>query len=782
MTLAEAVVEIRGDRSHLKATLIKSERELRKSVDKMKANVKQVSTAMVGFGVAIGASFGLLTKVFIDAGVQMEKMMKGLIAVSGSAQEATKQLVELREVAKLPGLGLNEVVQASIKLQAVRISAEKATFYIAEMGNALATVGAGKAELAGVVRGMFQMQSRGKVLAEEINQISERIPQFRAAMLDAFGPDGATSEGIQKMGITVEEFLDRTVKELAKLPRVAGGTANAIENLRDAWQQLATSLGEVLLPVFTKIVDALANVVEFLNNLTDTQKSILAWATVITAGVGVLAVALGGLGLLLPGVTASLGAFAAVFGSLMTVGLGPLSIGITAISVAVIGLALAFKEYGKSRETVRLEEDTAALKRNIAGLETEVSRYTKAIAEIEKQARSGKKAISLLGTSLKEGTSVPGFGAAVLPIEEQLERVQKRLKSVLVELNFLRKTPAGIPGPKADESAAKGVEMIGKITAAQFVRELEQRENLRIVRSKEKNRQIDRAKEVADEEKQRIEEVKQAELQAMKDRTIANKRMQDDLRRDLPEVPKKFLPFRVDPDIAGKALRDRAELIKQLDSEREARADALEQRDKRRMRNNSKDLAEAIKLEKEFNDFVEKSQSDANRKRVRKAAETLRALQRIERNRIFRLSREWGTFTDSLQSSFTNTFADMLSKGELSWAKFAKNLKNIFIRQLSEIAVSAAFRGIGNLFDNLTANDFSSSQPAPANVGGIFGQDEPPPFLAPAAGAQQAPGISIIIQNDIQHISQVEIVKIVQKQWVPALRDMQKRGILATRA
>ena len=56
MTIAEAVVEIRGDKSHLKTTLIKSEKELRRSAEKMKQNIKQVSIAMVGFGTAVGAS------------------------------------------------------------------------------------------------------------------------------------------------------------------------------------------------------------------------------------------------------------------------------------------------------------------------------------------------------------------------------------------------------------------------------------------------------------------------------------------------------------------------------------------------------------------------------------------------------------------------------------------------------------------------------------------------------------------------------------------------------
>jgi len=769
MTLAEAIIEIRGDRSHLKATLIKSERELRKSTEKMKQNVKQVSTAMVGFGVAVGASFGLLTKTFIDAGVQMEKMMKGLTAVAGSSAEATKQLEELREVAKLPGLGLGEVVKASINLQAVRFSAEKATFFIAEVGNALATVGKGRAELEGVVRGMQQMQSRGKVLAEEINQISERVPQFRAAMLDAFGPQGATSEGIQKMGITVEEFLERTVKELAKLPRVAGGTANAIENLRDAWQQLATSLGQVLLPAFTKIVEALAKVVDFLNNLTDTQKSIIAWATVVTAGIGVLATALGGLGLLLPGITASMTAFAAVFGTLATVGLGPISVGIVAIGLAVTGLALAFKEYGKSREAVRLEEDTATLKRNIAGLETEVGRYTKAIAEIEKQARRGKKEISLLGTSLAKSGGVPGFGAQVLPIEEQLERVQKRLKGVLVELNFLRKTPAGIPGPKTAVTQPKGTSLAEE---RRFTAELVARQHIESKQRIEAQRQADRQKEITKQAKAQLDIAREEEEVNAKiaNQNVAAEQLHErELAREQEVAEQKISNEQRVRDAAAQLRADTLALrLKAIDDEEKAENDRIGEANAR---------AEALHI-KELNreQEVKNIRLDADQRISGIALRTFKA-------RAAALSSEWSKFTVDLKSSFTNTFADMLSKGEASWGKFARNLKDIMIRQLAEIAVSAAFQGIENLITNATANNFSGTTPAHANVGGIFGGDEPPPVLAPG-NQQMAPGgINVIFPNaDIEHMSRARVEKTMQKVFMPATRRMARRGIIANRA
>ena len=424
MKLFTAWVEIEARKDKYQAGVRELRRTTERDTRKMSSiwekhgrSVQKVGLTIAAVGVGITATVGLLAKSFVSAAVDMEKMMKGLTAVAGSASEAATQLKELREVAKLPGLGLAEAVKASINLQAVRFSAEKAATFLKVMGNALATVGKGREDLAGVVRGMSQMQSRGKVLAEEINQISERIPQFRAAMLDAFGT--ATSEEIQKMGITVEEFLDRTVAELAKLPAVAGGTANAIENLRDAWFQLRVELGQKLLPAFTKIVDMLASVVDWFNNLSATQQRMVAWGTAIGLALGTIATVLGGIMAILPSVIAG-------FAALSAISLGPVGLGIVAVGAAVTGLAVAYDQYARSKSNAFQELET--IKNNATGITAAIDNITKAIDGVRKAGEEGKKRVSLLPFDVK------GLGTDVLPIDEQIKKLTRRFQDLSLQL------------------------------------------------------------------------------------------------------------------------------------------------------------------------------------------------------------------------------------------------------------------------------------------------------------------------------------------------------------
>ena len=79
-----------------------------------------------------------------------------------------------------------------------------------------------------MVLALSQIQSKGYVSAEEINQIAERLPQIRTLMLAAFGT--ASSEAIKDLGLSSEQFIEGITTQLEKLPRASGGIKNSLEN------------------------------------------------------------------------------------------------------------------------------------------------------------------------------------------------------------------------------------------------------------------------------------------------------------------------------------------------------------------------------------------------------------------------------------------------------------------------------------------------------------------------------------------------------------------------
>lgn len=141
-------------------------------------------------------------------------------------------LNEIKKTAKLPGLGIEEAGKATINFLSVKYAADLSNRAVREFGNALVYSGRGKEDLAGIANAFAQMKGKGIISAEEVNQLAERLPMIRDLMQSAFGT--SSTEAIQKLGITADEFLGKIVTQLEKLPRVSGGFKTAWENVIDS--------------------------------------------------------------------------------------------------------------------------------------------------------------------------------------------------------------------------------------------------------------------------------------------------------------------------------------------------------------------------------------------------------------------------------------------------------------------------------------------------------------------------------------------------------------------
>lgn len=317
MELERLIVRVLGDGSQYGKVLDQAIRETEAAAKKVEAVVKKVEAtgsavtrslgdsvqsfgknlawAGVGLTAFMAPVTGLLYKSSAAA-MKMQSLKLGLVAVAGSSEEAEKQLLKLRDVAKLPGLGLEEAIQGSISLQAVKLNADLANRAMKAFGNALATVGKGRHELQGVLLAITQIVAKGKVQAEEINQIAERMPQIREALKQAFG--SADTQKLQKMGLTPQMFIEGIVKQFEKLPMVAGGAANTMENFKDTTFQAMTEVGNIVLEFVMPVVDSLAATVEGMTKkwmgLNDTSKKMVVGLGAVLSAVGPVLVSVGG--------------------------------------------------------------------------------------------------------------------------------------------------------------------------------------------------------------------------------------------------------------------------------------------------------------------------------------------------------------------------------------------------------------------------------------------------------------------------------------------------------
>ena len=272
---------------------------------------------IVGLGAAAVKSYG-----------EIEALMKGLNAVMGSAAAAGNEFEKLKEVAKLPGLGLEEAVRGSVSLQSAGFSADQARESLLAFGNALATVGKGKNELNFVILALTQLQNKSSGFGQDLRQLTEQLPQLRGALTDAFGT--ADSEAIAKLGVTGAEVVQRITKEFAKLPPVTGGIKNAFENLSDSSSIALSKLGQ--------IIDKNLNITGLLEKVSNGISSLVDWFSELSPSVQTGILAFAGLAAALGPVLLAIGAFMSALPTILT-GVGAISTALTALT-GPIGLVV----------------------------------------------------------------------------------------------------------------------------------------------------------------------------------------------------------------------------------------------------------------------------------------------------------------------------------------------------------------------------------------------------------------------------------------------------------
>lgn len=423
-----------------------------KDVDAMKekfSGMAEVGSQLTGLGTALSvgitAPLGALAAVSVSAAKDMDSLTRGLTAVTGSADETAKQMERLKEVAKLPGLGLEEAVQGSIRLQSVGVSATEAERQMKAFGNALATVGKGRADLDAVITQLVQMSSKTQVVAEDLKPIMERVPQVAKILKEAYGT--IDTEQLQKAGHTTQEVIGTIIGGLEKLPPVSGGIGNAFENLADSAKRSLAAIGNAQVPTIERIIPLLetmlgwvAKAFEAFGKLPEPVQNAAVAVGLLVAAIGPLILAAGsllsGIASLAPALTGLKGALGiattataastgAMVASAATMGVWVVAIAAAVAALATLGkavydLAQAHNDLDRANET-----NAAALKK----LEDHLRSQGGAVDELKEKLKAGditqlqyEQGLRAIGIELgKAKTAADGAGVAFANLADEMK-------------------------------------------------------------------------------------------------------------------------------------------------------------------------------------------------------------------------------------------------------------------------------------------------------------------------------------------------------------------------
>lgn len=295
-----------------------------------------LSTVGATLSVAVTAPLVAFGAALVDAAVRLDSLKRGLTAITGSSQEATAQLARLTQLAKLPGIGFEEAIQGSIRLQAVGFSAKEAEKSLREFANAVALTGGGREELSRITVQLGQLAAKGKVLSQDLRPIIESAPAVGRALLQAFGTVNA--DDIQELGLSTKEFLGILTSQLEQLPRAAAGAKNSFENFRDEVFRAAATVGEVLLPPLIRLAETVGPVITKLAGAFGALPQPL---QVVVLGIGALFAGLGPVLFVVGQLTTGIGRLVVGFAQLNTLGILPTIKNLRALTTGALTAAQA---------------------------------------------------------------------------------------------------------------------------------------------------------------------------------------------------------------------------------------------------------------------------------------------------------------------------------------------------------------------------------------------------------------------------------------------------------
>lgn len=371
-------INIGADTSGLQRGLQQAQtmlKNFKQHVDK----IAEVGDKLSDLGKTLSASLTLpivgLGAASIKAYGDIEALKKGLEAVVGSADKANREFENLKEVAKLPGLGMKEAIQGSINLQAIGISAGKSRNILQQFGNAVATVGKGREEFERAIYGVQQLANTDFPLGEDLNIIKDAIPQVSNLLKDAFG--SSRSDDLAKMGVSSQKVLDTILTGLEKLPRVSGGINGAFENLGDSMKTNLARIGDAINKNFdiAKIIDKITNAVDKIvsafEDLNPQMQKVIIVVAALVAGIGPLLLVIGGIMTTIPVLTAGFAALGTAIGALS----GPIGIIVLAVAALTAGLIAYYSKAETAEE--KQEKWSKSLAKATASAQTEIAALDK---------------------------------------------------------------------------------------------------------------------------------------------------------------------------------------------------------------------------------------------------------------------------------------------------------------------------------------------------------------------------------------------------------------------
>jgi len=222
---------------------------------------------------------------FLQSAAVYDTYERSLAALSGSSTVAKKQLADLLELAKMPALGPQEVIETFTGLTAASMSAEQAKDTILAFGNAAARAGKGPMEFGRAMIQLQQMYSQNILRTEDLRLIMAAIPETMRVMQARFNTTNLLK--IRK-DMSAREFIAGLTEGFLELDPAASGAANAMVNMQQDVDLLKAAIGTEYVDSVIWASERTTDLTEALRNADPALRKVVAWGTLGAGGIAKL--------------------------------------------------------------------------------------------------------------------------------------------------------------------------------------------------------------------------------------------------------------------------------------------------------------------------------------------------------------------------------------------------------------------------------------------------------------------------------------------------------------
>lgn len=372
----------------------------------------------------------------LKVGSEMEQTRIAFTTMLGSASKATEFLGQLKTFAAGTPFEFPGLVDSARRLQALGFAADQVIPSLQAIGNASAALGGGAQMIDRVTLALGQMTSKGKVSAQEINQLAESGIGAWKILAEKMGKSipevmALAEKGMINAARAVPELLGALNEKFGgMMEKQAQTIAGQWSNIQDRLTFILMDLGEALAPTAQRIMNALQPMIGIVEALVEAFKALSPQTQTVVVSIAAIAAAVGP-------IIVALGTFGL---AVNTLGTGLATLGVTSITaagalstlgtaVAVAGAAFAAWKLGewlyKNIEFVKKFGDAMG---DLILKIPAVNKFIESINGVPAATKNFGDAISMLEGKLKaKGVVIDKAGLS-------MEEYSKRLRNAAIGL------------------------------------------------------------------------------------------------------------------------------------------------------------------------------------------------------------------------------------------------------------------------------------------------------------------------------------------------------------